>query len=364
MSTLQISLAVGGSLVLVGIVAHGAWSARKNLPKQATPKPAAEPESRPLQVPDDGFQLSELDGPPERQEPSFDNDSGMAALTQLTQFTALERKAVLDILIDAVAPVALESPVSGDAALAAMPSTRRVGSKPFAIEGLREDSREWEIPAAGYRYSAFQCGVQLANRTGALNAIEYSEFVMKTQAFADAIGGEVEFAEMQGEVARARELDQFAGAHDAQLSFKLRAVKTAWSPGYVQQCAAGQGFVPASTPGRMLLPASLTGHGPILGLSFDSQAAQAEDPEQTALYEVTLSLDVPQVLRSERPFARMCEVAIALAGSMDGVIIDDNAILVRPEAMEAIHPDLEALYDRMDARELSAGSALGRRLFS
>ena len=361
MSTLQISLAVGGSLVLVGIVAHGAWSARRNLPKQATPKPAVEPVSAPLQAPDDGLQHSELDGQPERHEPSFDTDAGLAALTQLT---TPERKPVLDILIDAMAPITLESPVSGEAAMAAMPGTRRVGSKPFAIEGLREDSREWEIPAAGYRYSAFQCGVQLANRTGALNAIEYSEFVMKTQAFADAIGGEVEFAEMQGEVARARELDQFAGAHDAQLSFKLRAVKTAWSPGYVQQCAAGQGFVPSATPGRMLLPASQAGHGPILGLGFDSQAAQAEDPEQTALYEVTLSLDVPQVLRSERPFARMCEVAIALAGGMDGVIVDDNAILVRPEAMEAIHADLEELYDRMDARELSAGSALGRRLFS
>lgn len=361
MSTLQISLAVGGSLVLVGIVAHGAWSARKNLPKQATPKPAPEIEPAPAPGQDNFFSLDEADALPERQEPSFDTDAGLAALTQLT---TPERKPVLDILIDAIAPVTLASPLAGEAALAAMPGTRRVGSKPFAIEGLREDSREWEVPAAGYRYSAFQCGVQLANRTGALNAIEYSEFVMKTQAFADAIGGEVEFAEMQGEVARARELDQFAGAHDAQLSFKLRAVKTAWSPGYVQQCAAGQGFVSAATLGRMLLPASQAGQGPILGLSFDSQAAQAEDPEQTALYELTLSLDVPQVLRSEAPFARMCEVAIALAGSMDGVIIDDNAILVRPEAMEAIHADLEQLYDRMDARELSAGSALGRRLFS
>ncbi|MBG6072828.1 MULTISPECIES: cell division protein ZipA C-terminal FtsZ-binding domain-containing protein [unclassified Polaromonas] len=361
MSTLQISLAVGGSLVLVGIVAHGAWSARKNLPKQATAKPVSDIEPAPAPGQENYFQMDDVDGLPERQEPSFDTDAVLAALTQLT---TPERKPVLDILIDAIASVTLESPVSGEAALAAMPTTRRVGSKPFAIEGLREDSREWEIPAAGHRYSAFQCGVQLANRTGALNAIEYSEFVMKTQAFVDAIGGEVEFAEMQSEVARARELDQFAGAHDAQLSFKLRAVKTAWSPGYVQQCAAGQGFMPASTPGRMLLPASQTGPGPILGLSFDSQAAQAEDPEQTALYEVTLSLDVPQVLRSERPFARMCEVAIALAGSMDGVIIDDNTILVRPEAMEAIHADLEALYDRMDARELSAGSVLGRRLFS
>ena len=360
-TSLQISLAVGGGLVLAAVVAHGAWSARRNLPKQATPKVAAGSET--MQTPGLEAQLQpqETHGLAERHEPSFDTDAGLAALAQ---FTKPEKKPGLDILIDAIAPLVLESPLAGEAALAAMPTTRRVGSKPFAIEGLNAATGEWEFPAADQRYSAFQCGVQLANRTGALNAIEYSEFVMKTQAFADAIGGEVEFAEMQGEVARARELDQFASAHDAQLSFTLRAIKTAWSPGYLQQSAASLGFVPASIPGRMVLPASQPGQGPILLLSFDSQAAMAEDPEQTALHELSLLLDVPQVLRDEKPFARMCELAIAMAGSMDGVLIDDNGILIRPEAMEAIHADLEQLYDRLDARELSAGSVLGRRLFS
>ena len=359
MSTLQISLAIGGLLILLGLVIHNAWSARKNLPKQATPTPVNGPD--PANT--DGQGVSSLPRPDalaERREPRFE-DSGMAALTQ---FTAPEKKPALDALIDAIAPVALDSPVSGEAALAAMPATRRVGSKPFAIEALNAASGEWEFPAPNQRYSAFQCGIQLANRTGALNQIEYSEFVMKTQAFVDAIGGVVEFAEMQDEVARARELDQLASAHDAQLGINLRAVQTSWSPGYVQQNAASLGFVSTPIAGRMVLPSSLQGQGPILGLSFDAQAAQAEEPEQTALREISLSLDVPQVARSEQPFARMCEVAIALAGKMDGVIIDDDGNLIRADAMEVIHADLEQLYDRLDARELSAGSVLGRRVFS
>ena len=349
-------------MILVGVIAHGAWTARKNLPKQATPPKidggqefSATPGLEP------GSSSPDAEGLQERHEPRFDTDAGLSALAQLT---APEKKPALDVLVDAIAPVVLESPVSGEAALAVMPGTRRVGSKPFGVEGLNVQTGEWEFPAPGQRYSAFQCGVQLANRTGALNQIEYSEFVIKTQAFADAVGGEVEFAEMQGEVARARELDQFASTHDAQLSFTLRARKTAWSPGYVQQSAASLGFVPASIPGRMLLPARQHGHGPVLGLSFDSQAAVAEDPEQTAVYELSLSLDVSQVLRTEKPFERMCESAIALAGNMDGVLVDANAILIRPEAMETIHADLQQLYDRLDARELSAGSVLGRRLFS
>jgi hypothetical protein len=165
-------------------------------------------------------------------------------------------------------------------------------------------------------------------------------------------------------VARARELDQFAGAHDAQLSFTLRARSAAWSPGYVQQNAARQGLVPGAMPGRMVFPASVSQGAPVLGLSFDAQAAMAEDPEQTALRAVVLSLDVPQVPRSEQPFVRMREVAIAMAASMDGLITDDNGQIIRVDALDVIGADLEQLYDTLDARDLSAGSASARRLFS
>ena len=374
MSTLQISLAVAGGLVLAGVVAHGAWSARRSLPKQAAPESAAAHDATTpgLREPIAGTQgaagpdrIDGIDDAQERREPSFDTDSGgNFDLPPVPSLSTLDRKAGLDPLIDAMAPVLVDSVVSGDAALAAMPSTRRAGSKPFGVEGLCAASGEWELPVAGKRYRAFQCGVQLANRTGALNQIEYSEFVMKAQAFADAIGGEPDFPEMLDEVARARELDHFASAHDAQLSFTLRARQTAWSPGYVQQSATRIGFVHGAIPGRMVLPARESGQPSIIGLAFDTQAAMAEDPEQTALREITLSLDVPQVLRAEQPFARMCEAALALAKSMDGVIIDDNGSPIRPEAMEGIHADLEQLYDTLDARDLSAGSVLGRRLFS
>ena len=354
MSNLQIGLAIAGGLILACVVAHSAWSARKNQPMLATPEtPADDPVTQP-----------KSDASAERQEPSFDGDSGLGSLNNLASLMVLDKKPGLDALIDVIAPIAVDVDVSGEAALAAMPATRRAGSKPFGVEGLNIASTQWELPVAGQRYSAFQCGVQLANRLGALNQIEYSEFVMKTQAFADAIGGEPEFPEMLDEVARARELDQFASAHDAQLSFTLRASSTAWSPGYVAQNAARLGFVAGSIPGRMVLPASERGGAPILGLAFDSQAAMAEDPEKTALREVTLSLDVPQVARSEQPFVRMRESAAALAASMAGVVIDDNGNAITPDAMDVIGSELELLYDTLDERDLSAGSVLARRLFS
>jgi FtsZ-interacting cell division protein ZipA len=275
-----------------------------------------------------------------------------------------EKRPALDALIDVIAAVEIDHPASGDAALQAMPATRRVGSKLFSVEGLNTETGLWEHPRNGQRYSAFQSGVQLANRTGPLNEIEFSEFVTKTQHFADAINGAPEFPDMLEAVARARELDNFASAHDAQLSFTLKATKAAWSPGYVHQNAARLGFIAGVLPGRMVVPAPVHGLPAILGLTFDSQAAMSEDPTQSAIYELALSLDVPQVDRKEEPYARMIQTAYELARVMDGAISDDNGQPLSETAIGAIARDLLALYDTLDARDLSAGSPQARRLFS
>ncbi len=275
-----------------------------------------------------------------------------------------EKRPSLDALIDVIASIEIEHPISGEAVLTALPTTRRVGSKLFNLEGLNAESGLWEYPRSSQRYSAFQAGVQLANRMGPLNEIEFSEFVLKTQTFADAINGAPEFPDMIEEVARARELDGFASAHDAQLSFTLKAVKAAWSPGYVQQNAARLGFVAGVIPGRMVVPAPTVGLPPILGLVFDTQAAMSEDPAQSAIREITLSLDVPQVDRKEEPFARMIQTAHELARVMDGAVTDDNGQPLSEAAVGAIARDLMALYNTLDARDLSAGSPQARRLFS
>ena len=364
MSSLTVALSILGGLVLATVVGYNTWMSRRNAPKQPDapdsdpPEPAKAPQGDrepvlhvdPHQVPGN-----------ERHEPLFDPDLPAPTAQPLA---AADRRGGLDPLIDVIAPVSLDGLASGDAAIAAMPATRRAGSKPVAVEGLNEHTGEWEPAVAGQRYGAFQVGVQLANRTGALTEIEYSEFVVKAQSFADAVNGAPEFPEMLDEVARARELDQFASSHDAQLSFVLRARHAAWSPGYVQQNAARMGFVAGMIPGRMVLPSGEAGLPPLLGLSFDTQAALADDPAQSAIRELTLSLDVPQVDRVERPFERMREAAASLAREMDGVVTDSDGQPLRDEIMDAIGTDLEQLYDTLDSRDLSAGSPLARRLFS
>jgi hypothetical protein len=345
MSNLQIGLAIAGGIVLAGVVAHGAWSSRRSAPRQAQPP----------------------------QEPTDDTAAMEPGLTEVDADTPafnLPRppaRPAMDSLIDVIATIALDPAtpaVSGDAALAAMPATRRAGTKPFSVEGFNLNTQVWEVPAAGQRYGGFQAGVQLANRSGALNDIEYSEYVVKTQAFADAINATPEFPEMIDEVARARELDHFASAHDAQLGFTIRARNASWSPGYIHQNAARLGFVAGAIPGRMVLPAAAEGLPPVLVLGFDSQAALADDPAQSAIRELSLHLDVAQVDRGEQPFVRMRETANALAQAMEGVVTDDHGQPLAPQTMDMIAADLQVLYDTLEQRDIAAGSPIARRLFS
>ena len=361
-------LAALGGVVLVGLLAQGWWSARKAGPRRAEPVVPAgdrqEPSLGANGAPASGPTIT-LDG--QTQEVPVDLGAmDLRTLDESVPAVARTRKAStrIDALIDAIATLTPESPVSGEMALSQLPGSRRAGTKPFQIEGLNADSGEWELPHPGQRYGEFQAGLQMANRSGALNEIEYSEFVQKIQAFADGIGAMPEFPDMLDVVGRARELDQFAAGHDAQLAIVLKARGAAWTLGFVQQGALRHGFLPGAMPGRLVLPSSEEGAPPLLTLNFDAQAALADDPQASSLRELTLSLDVLQTPESLEPFATWQESARGLARDFEADICDDRNQVLNLHAFQSIGQELAELYKSLAARDLAAGSAVARRLFS
>ncbi len=357
MNSLTIALTGLGGVVLAGVVAHSAWQARKASPQQLR-QPTVEPREPVLDDPAQAQAQALVAGGP--GESAGEEDILPVPLAALPRRPQVR----VDALIDAIATLSVEAEVSGDMVLTHLPPTRRAGSKPFLIEGQNVHSSEWEPPTAGQRYREFQVGVQLANRTGALNEIEYSEFVQKIQAFAESIGGMADFPDMLDVAARARELDAFAGQYDAQLAVHLQARGAAWSVGYIQQHAARHGFVSGLVPGRLVLPSTDEGAPPILTLTFDAQAALAEDPTQAAVRDVTVSFDVPQTDLASDPFVAWQASAQALSLGMDASIVDDNGQPLSPAGFAAIGQALNQLYDGLRERGLDAGSMAARRLFS
>jgi hypothetical protein len=359
LTTALIALAV---LVLAGIVGQGLWKARRIARLAARQR-------GPVAATDDADARREpsLDGaaPASAAEPGHAPGLDAAPHPRADVRPPTLRRAVkLDALIDAIATLTVESPVYGEGVLPHVPGSNRAGTKPFFIEGLNIATGEWESIASNARYSQFQAGVQMANRNGPLNEIEFSEFVQKLEAFAQGIGAASDLPDMLETVARGRELDAFASQHDAQLVALLRANSVAWSVGYLQQAAQRHGFVPGAVPGRLVLPSNEEGAPPVLVLSFDAQAALADDPGQAAVRELSLGLDVAQTEELAEPFAAWHGAARKLAEDLDAAIVDDQGLPITLHAFSAIHTELTRLYEALSAHDLAAGSTGARRLFS
>jgi hypothetical protein len=124
------------------------------------------------------------------------------------------------------------------------------------------------------------------------------------------------------------------------------------------------GFVPGVLPGRLVQPAADDGAPPVLVLSFDPQAALADKPQQAAVRECTLTLDVPQTAPAAEPFPAWHRSAGALAEDMDATPVDDQGQPVTLAAFAAIGRELEVLYQKLEALDLAAGTLAARRLFS
>ncbi|MEI6025220.1 MAG: cell division protein FtsZ [Betaproteobacteria bacterium] len=365
---LTVSLAVLAVLVLAGVGAQAWWTARRAQPRRGPPSGAVPVQGGGRQEPSLGAARL-ADDADAAAAPASDIEGAAGGhphpvLPGSNRLSSLRPVARLDALIDAIVTLTLEAPVTGDLAVAHLPASWRAGSKPLYVEGLNPATQTWEQPVHGQTYAEFQAGVQLANRAGAVNEIEYSEFVQKIEAFAQGVGAMADFPDMLEVVARARELDAFSQPLDAQLSLLLRARSVAWSLGYVQQTVARHGFIPGVLPGRMVLPGLQEGDPPVLVLSFDPQVALADDPQDAALREVQLSLDVAQTQESAEPFPAWHRAATALAGDMDALLVDDQGRAVTLHAFDAIGKELQELYRSLESRDLAAGSAAARRLFS
>jgi hypothetical protein len=358
--TLTTALALAAGAAILALVLHGWWRVRRSRPR------TGQIHSRLPGGPADVRTDPPLDA---AAVPAADDASGepLAAADDALRPATWRRAPRLDALIDALVPMTLDGPVSAEQVLQHAPPSRRAGSKPFYIEGLDTETGEWEPVDPGRRYSELQAGVQLASRSGALNEIEYSEFVQKVEALAEGLGARADVPDMLEVVARARELDSLAAPLDARLAITLRSNHGTWSTGFVQQAAQRAGLTAGAVPGRWVLAADEDGAPPVLVLSLDAQAAMAavdETAAPAALRELWLSLDVPQTPASAEPFPKWHLMCKKLCDELDAVACDDHGQPITPQAFDTIGREITELYGRLDQLGLPAGSPAARRLFS
>lgn len=274
--------------------------------------------------------------------------------------------AVIDPLIDCIVPMHLERKASGDRILPLTGRLRRAGTKQVHIEGLRVEANAWEPVTAGHQYEDLQVAVQLANRSGPLNALEFSEFVNAVEALAEALDASADLPDMTETVANARELDGFAAGADVQLGVNVISDGAPWSAAYVQTVATQDGLVLSRDGTRFIRyePGADGVQKPLFTLQFGDTNFLRDDLTLNAGRQITLLLDVPQAAQAIKPFKTVCEYGYSLAQRMGAQLVDDNMRPLTEASFVAIFNQLEKLYEKLEARGMPAGSPVAQRLFS
>lgn len=267
---------------------------------------------------------------------------------------APQRELPVDELIDCVIPIALDAPVRGEKLLPKLQTLRHVGSKPVHFIGQRDDGG-WEPVAHGGIYYGLRAGVQLANRSSALNEIEYSELIMRLRQISDEIEAEPEVPDMAEVMEGARALHQFVAEFDAQLSVNVHSNGAAWAINTLLAALERQGF-DLRPDGRLVMS---DGEGGVL-FSLSTNVTLAEEITS----RLTLLLDVPRVAPLRDGFGAMIACARMLAARLDGTVVDDGNQALSDATLAEIGEQVRAFYSQMEAANIPAGSPRALRLFS
>lgn len=266
---------------------------------------------------------------------------------------AAQKDLPVDDLIDCLIPLSLDMPVRGEKILPRLHGLSHVGNKPVHFVGQRDDG-VWEAVAHGSVYHALQAGVQLANRSSALNEIEYSELITRLRQIADELDAELDVPDMSRVMTEARELHQFVSEYDAQLSINVQSNGAPWAVDTLLAALERQGF-DLRPDGKLVMP---DGDGGIL-FSLSTNVTLAEETTS----RLTLLLDVPRVAPMRDGFGAMAACARVLAGRLGGVVVDDSGQPLPQAMLDDIAQQVNAFYLHMEDAGIPAGSGRALRLF-
>jgi hypothetical protein len=366
MTDLQASLIVIGGGIVVGVMAYNKWQEHK----------AKKSVERAFSVSQDDV-LMASGGPSqfqsERQEPVFADLNAEGASDGVHPHTqqadpshedevepypsfveAAPKELPVDSLVDCIIPVALEGNVRGEKILPTLQNLRHVGSKPVHFIGFREDGI-WEPIAHGSVYKSLRAGVQLANRSSALNELEYSELVTRLRQVTDEIGGDADIPDMSVVMQSARAMHQFVTEYDAKLSVNIHSNGAPWAISTLLSALERHGF-DLRPDGSLVMS---DGEGGIL-YALSTNVTLAADTTSI----LTLLLDVPCVAPNRNGFGSMIACAKMLATRLDGKVVDDTDSPLTDELINAISQQVAAFYRDMEAAEIPAGSIRAMRLFN
>ena len=262
-----------------------------------------------------------------------------------------------DPAVEAVIELVFGHPVGGTDLIPYLSNLRHVGRKTIRVFGQTEAQHHHACLYAGEHYARVQLAVLLANRDGALTAIEWSQVWARAQDLGERFDALIEGPEQHAVLEQASRLDEVCAALDMQVGLTL-ILGCAQPAGEVLAIAGEMGFVHS---GSHLAWMSDDG---IAHFTLARPDGAALDAGVGGVAKLNLLLDVPCSPTDDRAFGRMVDVGLDLASRLRAELVDDQGRPVQAGANESIDARLRTLYGHLDQSGLRSGSSRALRVFS
>lgn len=207
------------------------------------------------------------------------------------------------------------------------------------------------------QYVSVQLAVLLANRSGPLTAIEWSQIWNRAQGLADQLESGIEGPDQQYVLDAASRLDDACAALDTQVGLTL-LLGSMRPVSEVTMAAKAMGFVPVDG-----VLAWLGDYG-LVCFSLSRADAESIDAGMASVDRLSMLLDVPCSPVDTRAFGKMADVGFELARRIGGELVDDQLRPLQPGADAAIDEKLKTLYSQLEKAGFAAGSPRARRVFA
>lgn len=342
MSDLQIGLIILGIALILVVLIFNWWQDRQVRRKMQEHFP--EREHDPLMGGSTAAQG--------RREPGF----GVRA-PEAEAEAAADDPAEVDPTTEVVIDIAFAQPVPSASLHTALQALLKPGSKAVRIFAEREGGGHRARLRSGEAYVSMQLAVLLANRSGPLTDIEWSQLWTAAQGLAERFDGAIEAPEQEQVLARAHELDQLCAALDAQVGLVLR-LQDVLTVAEVSGVLKEVGFLPY---GQQLAWMSDTGLPRFTALL---DGAPALDTQSASVSRVDLLLDLPNSPADEQAFSRMASVGRDLSRRLKAELLDDQGHVVSDHSDQAIDEQLLELYGKLGQAGFEAGTERTVRVFS
>ena len=262
-----------------------------------------------------------------------------------------------DPACEVVIEINFAEPVRGADLLPYMQSLRQVGRKPMRVFAETDQRRHRARVHAGESYASMQLAVLLANRSGPLTAIEWSQAWARAQDMAERFDATIEGPDQQAVLEQAARLDDTCAALDTQVGLTL-SMPAPQPMVQIIGVAQGLGFV---ADGIRL--AWLSSHNQVCFtlLRADGAAMETGTGATDRLY---LLLDVPCSPADPRAFGRMVDVGRDLATRLGADLVDDHGKPLAAGAEASIDERLQVLFQQLDQAGLTAGGERALRVFA